>query len=161
MASDNIPTFEAEPEESIEAALIARLAAVCTLPIEGALAAAAEGKVKAITGDTFISVAVDQQSQDLDFRGSRVPHSYRAAVVVHYAQADDANAAAFRDECRRVRSALRALTGDGCLTLGADNFACDAFVIDSTSTTFEGGENPCNLKSYSATIKGRVKPTEA
>ena len=74
--------------------------------------------------------------------------------------ADDPNAAKFRDECRRVRAALLSLTGDDCANLGADGFACDEFMIDSTSTTFEGGDNPCNVKTYSATVKGRIINTQ-
>ena len=33
-------------------------------------------------------------------------------------------------------------------------------MIDSTSTTFEGGDNPCNVKTYSATVKGRIINTQ-
>lgn len=160
MANDTID-IQAEPEERIEVALIAKLAPFCTLQILGALTPADEGEVKSEDGDSMISVMVDQVSQDLDFRGPRVPHTYRAQITVRCSQSDDGSVRAFRDECRRVRTMLTALTGDNCVNLGADGFACDAFVIDSTSTTFEGGENPCNVKTYSATVKGRVKPTEA
>ena len=157
----NEMTFEREPEEAVEAALCALLASVCTIEVEGALTPASEGTVKSLSVDTFVSVVVDQQSQDMDFVGRRVPHTYRAQIAVRYSCADDENAAKFRDECRRVRSALVSLTGDNCTNLGADGFSCDAFVIDSTSTSFEGGENPCNVKTYSATLKGRVTTMEA
>ena len=161
MADANNTKYTAEPEERIEAALVASLTAHCTVAVEGAMTPSDAGSVRAFDCDTFVSVVVDQQSQDLDFRGPRVPHTYRAQVTVRYSIADDPNAAKFRDECRRVRSVLTALTGDGCLDLGADGFACDEFMVDSTSTTFEGGENPCNVKSYTATLRGRVTNTEA
>ena len=160
MADANNIKYTAEPEERIEAALVAILATHCTVAVEGALMPADEGRVRTID-DSLVSVVVDQASQDLDFRGPRVPHTYRAQVTVRYSIADDPNAAKFRDECRRVRSVLTAMTGDGCLDLGADGFACDEFMVDSTSTTFEGGENPCNVKSYTATLRGRVTHMEA
>lgn len=160
MADANNTKYTAEPEERIEAALVAILAAHCTVAVEGALTPSDEGSVRTIDDDSIVSVVVDQQSQDLDFRGPRVPHTYRAQVNVRYSMADDPNAAKFRDECRRVRAALLSLTGDDCANLGADGFACDEFMIDSTSTTFEGGDNPCNVKTYSATVKGRIINTQ-
>ena len=159
MADANNTKYTAEPEERIEAALVAILATHCTVAIEGALTPADEGSVRTID-DSIVSVVVDQQSQDLDFRGNRVPHTYRAQVSIRYSMADDPNAAKFREECRRVRAALLSLTGDDCANLGADAFACDEFMIDSTSTTFEGGDNPCNVKTYSATVKGRIINTQ-
>ena len=160
MADANNTKYTAEPEERIEAALVAILSAHCTVAIEGALTPADEGSVRTIDDDSLVSVVVDQQSQDLDFRGNRVPHTYRAQVSIRYSMADDPNAAKFREECRRVRAALLSLTGDDCANLGADRFACDEFMIDSTSTTFEGGDNPCNIKTYSATAKGRIINTQ-
>ena len=160
MADANNTKYTAEPEERIEAAIVAILAAHCTVAIEGALTPSDEGSVRTINDDSLVSVVVDQQSQDLDFRGPRVPHTYRAQVSVRYSMADDPNAAKFREECRRVRAALLSLTGDDCANLGADGFACDEFMIDSTSTTFEGGDNPCNVKTYSATVKGRIINTQ-
>ena len=160
MADANNTKYTAEPEERIEAALVAILATHCTVAVEGALSPAAEGTARTVDGDSLVSVVVDQQSQDLDFRGPRVPHTYRAQVTVRYSIADDPNAAKFREECRRVRAALLSLTGDDCANLGADGFACDEFMIDSTSTTFEGGDNPCNIKTYSATVKGRIINTQ-
>ena len=159
MADANNTKYTAEPEERIEAALIVILATHCTVAVEGALTPADEGSVRTID-DSIVSVVVDQQSQDLDFRGPRVPHTYRAQVTVRYSIADDPSAAKFREECRRVRAALLSLTGDDCANLGADGFACDEFMIDSTSTTFEGGDNPCNVKTYSATVKGRIINTQ-
>ena len=160
MADANNTKYTAEPEERIEAALVAILATHCTVAIEGALTPSDEGSVRTIDDDSLVSVVVDQQSQDLDFRGNRVPHTYRAQVSIRYSMADDPNAAKFREECRRVRAALLSLTGDDCANLGADGFACDEFMIESTSTTFEGGDNPCNVKTYSATVKGRIINTQ-
>lgn len=160
MADANNTKYTAEPEERIEAALVAILAAHCTVAVEGALTPSDEGIVRTIDDDSLVSVVVDQQSQDLDFRGPRVPHTYRAQVSIRYSMADDPSAAKFREECRRVRAALLSLTGDDCANLGAAGFACDEFMIDSTSTTFEGGDNPCNIKTYSATVKGRIINTQ-
>ena len=160
MADANNTKYTAEPEERIEAALVAILATHCTVAVEGALTPSDEGSVRTIDDDSLVSVVVDQQSQDLDFRGNRVPHTYRAQVSIRYSMADDPNAAKFREECRRVRAALLSITGDDCANLGADGFACDEFMIDSTSTTFEGGDNPCNVKTYSATVKGRIINTQ-
>ena len=160
MADANNTKYTAEPEERIEAALVAILATHCTVAVEGALTPSDEGSVRTIDDDSIVSVVVDQQSQDLDFRGPRVPHTYRAQVTVRYSIADDPSAAKFREECRRVRAALLSLTGDDCANLGAAGFACDEFMIDSTSTTFEGGDNPCNIKTYSATVKGRIINTQ-
>ena len=160
MADANNTKYTAEPEERIEAALVAILATHCTVAVEGALTPSDEGSVRTIDDDSLVSVVIDQQSQDLDFRGPRVPHTYRAQVSVRYSMADDPSAAKFREECRRVRAALISLTGDDCANLGADGFACDEFMIDSTSTTFEGGDNPCNIKTYSATVKGRIINTQ-
>ena len=160
MADANNTKYTAEPEERIEAALVAILATHCTVAVDGALTPSEEGSVRTIDDDSLVSVVVDQQSQDIDFRGPRVPHKYRAQVSVRYSMADDPNAAKFREECRRVRAALLSLTGDDCANLGADGFACDEFMIDSTSTTFEGGDNPCNVKTYSATVKGRIINTQ-
>ena len=159
MANDTID-IQAEPEERVEAALVTLLLRYCTVAVEGALKPSDEGIVRTIGGDSLVSVVVDQQSQDLDFRGPRVPHTYRAQVTVRYSIADDPSATKFREECRRVRAALLSLTGDDCVDLGADGFACDEFMIDSTSTTFEGGDNPCNVKTYSATVKGRIINTQ-
>ena len=160
MADANNTKYTAEPGERIEAALVAILATHCTVAVEGALTPSDEGSVRTIDDDSLVSVVVDQQSQDLDFRGHRVPHTYRAQVSVRYSMADDPSAAKFREECRRVRAALLSLTGDDCANLGAEGFACDEFMIDSTSTTFEGGDNPCNIKTYSATVKGRIINTQ-
>ena len=160
MADANNTKYTAEPEERIEAALVAILATHCTVAVEGALTPSDEGSVRTIDDDSIVSVVVDQQSQDLDFSGNRVPHTYRAQVSIRYSMADDPNAAKFREECRRVRAALLSLTGDDCANLGAEEFACDEFMIDSTSTTFEGGDNPCNVKTYSATVKGRIINTQ-
>lgn len=145
-----------EPEESIEAALCALLSANCSIPVEGAMTPASDGCVKRASADTFVSVFVDQSSQDMDFKGPRVPHSYSARIIVHYALADDCGGSEWRDECRVVRAVLESLTGDGCADLGADGFACDAFVVDSTTTSFEAGDNPTNVKTYTATVRGRT-----
>ena len=68
MADANNTKYTAEPEERIEAALVAILAAHCTVAVEGALTPADEGSVRTIDDDSLVSVVVDQQSQDLDFR---------------------------------------------------------------------------------------------
>lgn len=145
-----------EPEELIEAAIVAVVAAGCTTPVHGALTPCTPGKVKELTVDTFVSVEVDQTQQILDFVGMRMPLAFQARVAVHYALADDPTGELFRDECRLVRSSLNALLGDGCDGIDSDGFACDAFTIDSTATIFEGGDNPTMTKTYTATVRGRT-----
>lgn len=152
-------TVKPEPEELIEAALVALLASGCTTPVHGALTPCTPGRVKELTEDTFISVEVDQTQQILDFMGARVPLAFQARVAVHYAVADDPDGALFRDECRRARAVLSSLLGDGCQGLSSSSFACDAFMIDATSTSFEGGDNPAMTKTYTATVRGRTITT--
>jgi len=149
-------TPAAEPEELLEASIVALLAASCTIPVEGMVAPATEGTAKHLTADTFVGVKVDQASQDGDYT-HRAPMTYAATVTVHYALADDADGSGFRDECRRVRAALSALCGDGCSAVDVANaFECNEFMLDSTSTDFVNGDNPTNTKAYTATVKGRT-----
>jgi len=153
-------TPTAEPEELLESALVTRLTYACSIPVEGVLAPVSAGTVKGLSADTFVGVKVDQSSQDGDY-AYRAPMTYSATVTVHFSLADEASGASFRDECRAVRASLLALTGDGCSALDvASAFSCGEFLLDSTSTNFEGGENPVYTKAYTATIKGRIiQPT--
>lgn len=156
MGEITITPVTTEPEELLEAALVSRLAVVCTTIVEGVLAPAYAGTVKGLSADTFVGVKVDQSSQDGDY-AYRSPMTYTATVTVHYAQADDATGIDFRNECRAVRAALLGLIGDGCSALDvADAFECASFTLDSTSSNFDGGDNPVYTKSYTATIKGRI-----
>lgn len=145
-----------EPEEIIEAQLVAALsAAVPGMDVIGALAPAPEGEEKN-SPDTYISVFADVGGQQLDFTGPNVPFSFSVRVTVHFALADDARGAFFRDTCRAVRGALNAFLGDGCEALSADGFKCDAFTLDSTLTSYDpdaaaGGW----AKAYNATVNGR------
>ena len=149
-------TFAPEPEEAIASALVARLAAVCTVPVGGALTPVLSGAVKSLSSDTYVTAAVDVASQEMDAPSPAYLFTYTATVAVRFSLADDASGNGFRDECRRVRSALAALTGDGCDALSTATFGCDSFQLTNTTTTFEGDDNPAHLKTYSATIYGRV-----
>jgi len=160
MSEITIIPITAEPEETIEVALCGILANSCTIPVEGALTPATEGTVKRLSSDTFVSVMVDLSSQDLD---QRVPATFitlTANVSVHYALADDADGSSYRDELRKVRAALVSLTGDGCSALTTEAVAVDGFVINSTSTSFEAGDDPVNTKTYTATVHCRVLNTQ-
>jgi len=161
MSEITIIPITAEPEETIEVALCGILANACTIPVEGALTPATEGTVKRLSSDTFISVMVDLASQDLDQLSPAMFITLTANVAVHYALADDADGSSYRDECRRCRAALVALTGDGCAALTTASVAVDGFVINSTTTSFEAGDNPVNTKTYTATVHCRVLQTTA
>ena len=145
-----------EVEEIIEAKLVELLAAA--LPgwnVIGALSPAADGEVKQ-SPDTYISVFVDQASQDLDWRGPGVPCAYSARVNVYFSTADDATGAIFRNACRAVRDTLTTLLGDGCSGLDCDGFSCDAFRIDTTATQqIMYADHGGMFKSYNATVNGR------
>lgn len=150
-----------EPEETIEAKLIAILsAAVPAVDVLGALSAVPEGEMKH-SADTYISVFVDIASQDLDWRGAHVPFTYSARVTVHFANADDATGAGFRDTCRAVRTAFSPLLGDGCSALSGDGFACDEFMLSSTQTAMDAdAETGGMAKTYNFTITGRTATTQ-
>lgn len=150
-----------EPEETIEAKIVAALV-VADVPLEvvGALAPAEDGTEKCAPL-SYVGVAADVSSQDLDWRGPGVPCTYTARVSVRVAFADDKSGALFRDACRAVRGALAALTGDGCSALDGDGFNCDAFVLDNTSTALEAmGDGEGMTKSYTATVNGRFIPPQ-
>lgn len=145
-----------EPEETIEVQMIELLRGVISdMDVLGALSPVPDGEQKQ-SPDTYVSVFVDLASQNLDWRGAGVPCSYSVRVTVHYANADDATGAGFRDACRKVRTVLVALTGDGCSGLDAHGFTCDAFQLDTTQTSIDTeSENGGMAKSYTATVTGR------
>lgn len=146
-----------EPEEIIEAHLIAIIAAAApAVDVLGALSAVPEGEQK-LSADTYISVFVDIASQDLDWRALNVPFTYSARVTVHYANADDASGAGFRDACRAVRTATAPILGDGCTALDGDGFSCDEFRLASTQTAMDAdAETGGMAKTYTFTISGRT-----
>jgi len=147
----------AEPEEIVEVALCSALSAVCTLPVQGAMTPATPGKVKHLEGDSCVTVTVDLSSQDMDTPAPAMFLTLSATIGVHYALCDDADGSSYRDECRRVRATLLALTGDGCSALSsAGVLDVDSFILGSTSTTFEAGDAPTNTKTYTATLNVRA-----
>ena len=150
-----------EPEEIIEAKLVALLAAALPdVDVIGALSPVPEGEQK-LSPDTYVSVLADIASQDLDWKGPGVPCTYSVRVVVHYANADDKSGAGFRDSCRAVRSALVPLLGDGCAALDGDGFSCDAFTLDSTNTSQDfAADSGGMVKTYNATVNGRFNPQQ-
>ena len=145
-----------EPEEIIEARIVALLAAALpNVDVLGALSPWPEGEQKN-SPDTYISVFADVASQELDWHGGGIPFTYSVRVTVHYANADDATGEGFRDTCRAVRSALAELLGDGCSDLDGNGFFCDAFIFNSTYTSSDSNaENGGMSKTYNATISGR------
>lgn len=150
-----------EPEEIIEANLVAALVAADTpLKVVGALAPAEPGEEKRAPL-SYVGVAVDVASQDIDWKGPGCPYTYTANISVRVAFADDKTGALLRDTARVVRGALSALTGDGCNGLDGNGFSCDEFLIDSTSTVIETmGDGEGMAKNYTATIKGRNITTQ-
>ena len=150
-----------EPEEIIEAKLVALLAAALPdVDVIGALSPVPEGEQK-LSPDTYVSVFADIASQGIDWTGPGVPCSYSVRVVVHYANADDKSGAGFRDSCRAVRSANSPLLGDGCAALDGDGFSCDAFTLDSTNTSQDfAADSGGMVKTYNATVNGRFNPQQ-
>ncbi len=147
-----------EPEEIIEARLIELVKSkLDDVDVIGALSPVDEGEMKQ-SPDTYVSIFVDLASQDLDWRSNAVPCTYSARLTVHFANADDATGIGFLDTCRRVRSALCELMGDGCSGLDNDEFNCDLFTLDNTSTALDQeSDNGGMAKTYTATIVGRIK----
>lgn len=147
-----------EPEEIIEARMIALLSvALPHMDVIGALSPVPEGEQK-MSPDTYVSVFADVAEQRIDSEAPGMPFSYSLRVTVHYAQADDACGAGFRDACRAVRTVLCGLLGDGCDALSGGGFECDAFVLGTTATQLDvAAENGGMAKTYNATIEGRTK----
>lgn len=145
-----------EPEEIIEAHLVAALqAAEIPLEVVGALAVVDPGEEK-IAPLSYVGVAVDVTSQDIDWKGPGCPYTYSARIAVRVAFADDPTGVIFRDTARLVRSAIAPFQGDGCSGLDGDGFSCDEFLLDGTTTTLETmGEGEGMSKAYSATVIGR------
>lgn len=151
-----------EPEEIVEARVVALIAAALpSMQVVGALAPVAEGPKRA--DDTSVSVFVDLAGQSLDFTGPNVPLVLSVRATVRFANADEATGAGFRDACRALRAALLPLLGDGCAALDGDGFSCDAFVLNSTETSFDAdadAELGGMAKTYTATVNGRYTPKE-
>lgn len=150
-----------EPEEVIEKAIMLRLASagLVGVSVEGYLTPSLENVRKTVQ-PSFVSVSVDQSSQILDWRGPS-PCTWTARISLHVCYADDKDGINFRANARSVRSSLHGLLGDGCSSLDGDGFACDAFVLDSTSTSFDSStEDGANVKTYTATISGRFNYQE-
>lgn len=149
-----------EPEEIVEARIVALIAAAMpSVQVVGALSPVAEDQK--LVEDTSVSVFVDLAEQSLDFRGPNVPIVLSVRSTVHFANADEATGAGFRDACRALRAALLPLLGDGCSALDVDGFSCDAFVLNSTATSFDADAELGGMaKTYTATVKGRYTEKE-
>ncbi len=149
-----------EPEEIVEARIVALLAAALpSVQVVGALTPVAGNPKTA--GDTSVSVFVDLAEQPLDLTGPNVPLVLSVRATVHFADADEATGAGFRDACRAVRAALLPLLGDGCAALDGNGWSCDAFVLGSTSTSFDAGADLGGMaKTYNATVSGRYTEKE-
>ena len=85
-----------EPEEIVEARVVALIAAAMpSVQVVGALSPVEEDQ-KSVE-DTSVSVFVDLAEQSLDFRGPNVPLVLSVRATVHFANADEATGAGFRD----------------------------------------------------------------
>jgi hypothetical protein len=148
-----------EPEEIIEAQLVALIAAtVTTVDVLGALTPVQEGARK-LSPDTYVAVFVDQAGQRYYGDDTVVPCDYAARVTVHAAFADDKTGTLFRDLCRAVRDVLESARKTHSTALAADGFECDAFQLDSTQTGPDtSADNGGMAKTYSATVTGRYTP---
>lgn len=144
-----------EPEEIIEARLIALIAAAApNIDVIGALTPAPTGEQK-LSPNTYIAVFADLAAPEIDWSGPGLPCAWSARVVVHWANADDSAGYGFRDACRTVRAVLDSYLGLNCVNFSANGFECDDFQLSSTSTTIDA--DGC-AKSYPITIKGRFTP---
>lgn len=150
-----------EPEEIIEARIVALLAsAVPHLDVLGVLSPALEGEQKK-SSDTYVSVFVDLASQNLDWCGPNVPCGYSVRVTVYVANADDVSGTKMRDTCRAVRAVLDALKGDRCEALSGDGFSCDSFMLNSTQTDLDQNADGGGMgKTYIAAVTGRITDKE-
>ena len=155
-----VPGGNPEPEETVEARLMALLAeALPDWTIVGMLTPASDGSAKFIP-PTCVVVSADVAGQELDWRGPGIPCEYTARAEVRCANADDRTGETFRAACRTVRQALEALLGDGCSALDGNGFSCDAFLLPTTSTTQDTAGDGSMRKTYEATVKGRFTPEE-
>ena len=144
-----------EPEEIIEARLIALIAAAAPhIDVIGALTPAPDDEQK-LSPNTYIAVFADLAAPEIDWSGPGLPCAWSARVVVHWANADDSAGVGFRDTCRAVRAVLDSYLGLNCTNFSANGFECDDFQLSSTSTTIDA--EGCT-KSYPITIKGRFTP---
>lgn len=150
-----------EPEEIIEGRIIALLSeAVLELDVIGALTPVPEGEQKK-SPDTYISIFVDLAGVVTAYKSPNMPCAYSLRVTVHYATADDASGAEFRDTCRAVRNVLYRLGGDGCTALNGDGMEFDDFELESTETALDqDAEVGGFAKTYNATITGRTTNKE-
>ena len=148
-----------EPEEIIEAKLVALLAAALPdVDVIGALSPVPEGEQK-LSPDTYVSVFVDQSGQPYWGNEAVVPFEFTARVNVRFANADDKTGAGFRDACRAVRAVLDALRQTHCTAFTDAGFICDALRVESTSTVpLLSGDNGGMSKTYNVSLTGR--PTE-
>ena len=155
------PTANAEPEEIVEARVVALLSgALPGWAVIGALAPAADGGAKRIP-DTCVLVTADMSSQLLDWCGPGVPCDYTVRAEVRCSEADDETGVIFRDTCRAVRAALETILGDGCSRLDGDGFECDSFRLAPTSTKeARSDDDSGKRKTYSASVTGRYHITK-
>jgi len=144
-----------EPEEIIEASIVALVAANSTIPVFGMLTPSADGTEKTAP-DTSIDVAADVSAQSFDSRIPNVPFTFSVRITVRAAGADDATGNTFRTACRGVRGTIAAILGDGCTAVSADGFTCDGVILENTTTgTDADAKNGGWYKIYSLSVTGR------
>lgn len=143
-----------ESEEIIEGAIRDAIsAAVDGILVDGPLNPAQEGVLKH-SEDTYIGVTVDIASQELDTVRA-TPMTYSVSVSVNVAYADDKTGTLFRDTCRAVRGVLSMFLGDGCSAISTDEFRCDAFMLNGTTTRLDlSVEGGAMTKTYAASTVG-------
>lgn len=144
-----------EPEEIIEASIVALVAANVSIPVVGMLAPSADGTEKTVP-DTSISVVADVSGQSFDSRVANVPFSFSVRITVRASSADDATGSTFRTACRGVRGAIDAILGDGCTAVSADGFTCDGVILENTTTGINANaEKDGWYKIYPLAVTGR------
>lgn len=152
-----------EVEEIIEARAIALVEASLNeagvnISVQGALSPVLAGEVRD-SGNTYVSVLVDQQSQLADIK--RSPAAWDMRIAVHIAMSDDPAGMMFVSACRAVRAAIAGTLGDACSAMSdaAAGFRCNAVELERTETPLDfGNEDEAFIKIYHASVAGRYTP---
>lgn len=69
----------------------------CDYPILGVMQSCIDG---IDVHDSYVYIKVDQKSQDMDYVGYTVPHTYTVTIGVHVAQADSRSGYTYVTLCR-------------------------------------------------------------
>lgn len=150
-----------EPEEIIEELMVEVLSnALPDIDTIGALSPVPEGEQKK-SADTYIAVFVDFEEPLNAYKSPLMPCTYSLRITVHYANADDATGAEFRDTCRAVRNVITSFCGDKCVNMNGNGFECDDFGLTNTQTALDQDADIGGIaKTYTVSLTGRITNKE-